>query len=287
MRRSLCTILFSLCSLSLPSLLWAQSANLERPVNGGIESGLGDVHGWKCTGTNLTYTIDNSAHIQLAYGLPRNDTVGSCGDANNGFIMQQNWNFLTPGQHTIRVFDDGAQFAEATFTVTTFGTEFLDGASGSCVLPNFPQFGTNAVVQWQESSQNFSVAQVQTGIPPGAYTAVGSETYSSCADPDLNGAAEYIGYLIDNSSGTTLSASTVFLYSDGSEVQAILTGTKSLFGDNVQGGFTANTFDGGVFVGNSAGLFQGTISAAQVFLSYNGIAPITKCLIVGSLQGVR
>lgn len=149
-----------LCLLALPSFLWAQTFNLEAPINGGKESGLGDVHGWKCTGTNLTYTINNSAHIALAYGILRNDTIGQCGDANNGFISQQNWNFLPPGQYTLRVFDNGVQFAQATFSVANLGTEFLSGASGTYQL-NFA--GQTVTIQWQENKQNFTITSATGG----------------------------------------------------------------------------------------------------------------------------
>lgn len=145
---------FHLC---YPSLLHAQTFNLEVPKHGGQESGLGDVHGWICFGTNLTYTLNNSAHIALAYGLPRNDTLGPCGDADNGFIAQQNWNFLPPGQYTIRVFNNGVQFTQATFTVVSLGTEFLSGAAASC---NTNLAGQNIILSWVEAKQNFVISHV-------------------------------------------------------------------------------------------------------------------------------
>lgn len=162
MRRDLFAVLLITSALCSPPLLWAQS-NLERPVNGGSESGLGDVHGWKCTGINLTYTIDTSAHFPLAYGIARNDTIGQCGDSNNGFVVQQNWNLIGTGTHTIRVFDNGVQFAQATFVVITLGAEFLEGANGQYVLPNFPFSGVDVTIRWQESSQNFVIYGVQPG----------------------------------------------------------------------------------------------------------------------------
>jgi hypothetical protein len=143
--------------LLLPQRAGAQ-AKLENPANGSFQSGLGDVHGWKCVKVgNLTYTIDNSAPLPLAYGLPRNDTVGPCGDSNNGFIVQQNWNLIGDGQHTIRVFDNGVQFAQAAFRVATLQTEFLEGASGRYRLNDFPEAGLSVVVRWDESLQNFVI----------------------------------------------------------------------------------------------------------------------------------
>jgi hypothetical protein len=55
------------------------------------------------------------------------------------------------------------QFAQATFAVTTLGTEFLQGASGQYILPNFPLPGVDVTIRWQESSQNFVINGVQPG----------------------------------------------------------------------------------------------------------------------------
>jgi len=59
------------------------------------------------------------------------------------------------------VYDDGVQFADVTFTVTTFGQEFLRGVSGRYPLPGFPQPGVTTTVRWQESAQNFFIQGVQ------------------------------------------------------------------------------------------------------------------------------
>src|SRR5712692_6536550 len=88
----------------LPALAWSQSS-LESPI--GFVSGLGDVHGWICSAGNLTFTIDNGPPGALIYGASRGDTQGVCGDSNNGFITQFNWNLVGSGQHTIRVFNNG------------------------------------------------------------------------------------------------------------------------------------------------------------------------------------
>jgi len=155
-------LLFLLWALT-PSLGWAQGA-LENPPDGSHQSGIGIVSGWKCTAGNLTFTIDGGPPAQLAYGISRADTQGTCGHSNTGFIAEENWNLAGNGQHTIRVYDNGQQFAQATFTVTTLGTEFLTGAEGTCTVPNFPQAGTEVTLQWQESTQNFVITAVTTGV---------------------------------------------------------------------------------------------------------------------------
>ena len=44
-----------------------------------------------------------------------------------------------------------------SFKVTTFGQEFLQGASGAYSLFNFPRRGSTAAIEWDQSSQNFVV----------------------------------------------------------------------------------------------------------------------------------
>jgi hypothetical protein len=130
---------------------------LENPPQGGFVSGISVISGWKCTAGTLTFTIDNGPPGTLVYGSSRTDT--SCGNPNNGFVALWNWNLVGTGQHTIRVFDDGVQFAQATFTVATLGQEFLSGVSGTCELPNFA--GHEVTLQWQEKLQNFAIVGVQ------------------------------------------------------------------------------------------------------------------------------
>ena len=52
----------------------------------------------------------------------------------------------------------GTEFARATVTVTTFGEEFPRGLSGEYTLDDFPRVGTDTVLRWQESQQNFVIS---------------------------------------------------------------------------------------------------------------------------------
>ena len=150
-------------SLVLPS--WAQGVLENPPPPTSFQSGIGIVSGWKCTGGNLTFTIDNGPAAQLAYGTSRNDTIPVCGDNNNGFGSLFNWNLVGDGQHTIRVYDNGVQFASAAFTVTTLGGEFLTGLRGKCDLDGFPHVDKDVSLQWQQSVQNFVIASVSDMDP--------------------------------------------------------------------------------------------------------------------------
>jgi hypothetical protein len=57
-------------------------------------------------------------------------------------------------------YDDGVEFARATFTVGTTGEEFLTDVSRRTVLDGFPSPGERAVLQWNESTQHFEIVTV-------------------------------------------------------------------------------------------------------------------------------
>jgi len=136
---------------------------LEIPAPGSIQSGIGIVSGWKCTGGRLTASFDNGEHLEVAYGTPRGDTLGVCGDRDNAFVMLWNYSNLADGEHTLRLFDDGVEFASSTFRTQTLGRKFL-GATHTTgqlefSLDNFPEPGqSNGVrIGWQTASQSFDI----------------------------------------------------------------------------------------------------------------------------------
>lgn len=133
----------------------AVTGSLENPGGASFQSGIGVISGWVCSAGQITLTIDGGAPFPAAYGTSRTDTVSICGDANNGFGRLINWNLLGSGTHTVRAFADGMQFGEATFTVTTLGTNFLTGVTGQYLLPDFA--GKDVTVRWQEGQQNFVI----------------------------------------------------------------------------------------------------------------------------------
>jgi hypothetical protein len=77
--------------------------------------------------------------------------------------VQWNWNLLRDGTHVLRAYDNGVEFASVTFAVATLGTEFLRGVSAQYRLPNFPYSGTDALIRWDENSQNFVIIGSQPG----------------------------------------------------------------------------------------------------------------------------
>ena len=141
--------------------LAASLANLESPYQGSFESGIGLIRGWICQANTVEIQIDGGERRRVAYGTARGDTLEVCGDADNGFGYTFNWNALGTGSHTLQAFADGAEFANVTFTVTTLGVDYLQGASGEYTLPNFPQAGKNVTVRWAEPHQNFVIVNYQ------------------------------------------------------------------------------------------------------------------------------
>ena len=132
----------------------AQAARLEIPGPGANLSGIGVISGWKCevTGT-ITVRIDGGTPIPMLYGSERDDTRSVCGDSANGFVAIFNWGLLADGIHTAVASDGAGEFAHSTFTVTTFGEEFVEGASGECRISDFPAPGESALFAWNEAIQ--------------------------------------------------------------------------------------------------------------------------------------
>lgn len=96
--------------------------------------------------------------LEAPYGTDREDSLEACGDQENGFGVVFNWNHLGDGKHTVRALADGVEFGSATFSVTTFGVNFLTDAQGEYLLSDFPDVGQQLRLVWQEATQNFAIA---------------------------------------------------------------------------------------------------------------------------------
>ena len=141
--------------------LTQSSAYLESPQQGSFESGIGLIRGWVCAANTIEIQIDGGTRQQVAYGTTREDTATVCGDTNNGFGYTFNWNRLGNGTHTVQAFADNVEFANVSFTVTTLGAEFLEGASGEYPITNFPETGKGVTLRWAEPHQNFTIINYQ------------------------------------------------------------------------------------------------------------------------------
>jgi hypothetical protein len=138
---------------------------LEDPHPGSFQSGIGLIRGWVCSASRVEVEIEGRGKITAVYGQPRGDTQAACGDSNNGFSAQVNWNDLGDGNYTVQALADGVEFGRAAFSVVTLGLgSFPTGLKGEAVLADFPQAGRHTTVEWQESQQNFVVIAAS---PPG------------------------------------------------------------------------------------------------------------------------
>ena len=161
-------LLRSCLGLLLLTPALSQAARLEIPGHGANLSGIGVISGWKCevTGT-ITVRIDSGTPIPMLHGSERGDTRSVCGDSANGFVAIFNWGLLDGGTHTAVASDGAGEFARNTFTVTTFGEEFVEGASGECRIPDFPAPGESALFAWNEATQGL-VLVPESSPPPTA-----------------------------------------------------------------------------------------------------------------------
>lgn len=142
------------------------AAVLENPTAARPYSGIGVISGWKCEAEGeLTVRFNEGDAIPLLYGAERPDVpaAGACPDADVGFITIWNWSILGQGEHTAVAYDDGTEFARATFTVGAPAEAFLEGVHRSALIEQFPAPGETTVLEWNQSSQHFEMVGVFAG----------------------------------------------------------------------------------------------------------------------------
>ena len=137
---------------------------LENPGPASFQSGIGVISGWTCDAEMVEIAL-NRVPQEAAYGTERLDTEPVCGDVDNGFGLLFNWNRLGDGEHEVVALVDGVELGRATVQVTTVGAgaeqEFLREAEGECSVEDFPMGGQTTTLVWQQSSQNFVIADVE------------------------------------------------------------------------------------------------------------------------------
>ena len=134
---------------------------LENPGPNAFQSGIGVLSGWVCEAETVELEIGTAGRQVAAYGTERFDTAAVCGDTDNGFGLLFNWNLLGDGEHEVVAFVDDVELGYATVRVTTLGQEFLRGAEGECVVEDFPGLGQSVLLEWQQTSQNFVITEVE------------------------------------------------------------------------------------------------------------------------------
>ena len=135
----------------------ALTGYLENPGHNSFQGGVGVLSGWVCEAEEVVIAIGTLAPQVAAYGTERLDTQDACGDTDNGFGLLFNWNLLGDGEHEVVAYVDDEELGRATVQVTTLGQEFLRGAEGECVVPDFPTPGETVTLEWQQNSQNFVI----------------------------------------------------------------------------------------------------------------------------------
>ena len=73
-----------------------------------------------------------------------------------------NWGNLDDGEHTAVAYDNGVEFARSTFTVVRASEEepFLRDVVAECMVPDFPDAGTNARFEWSTGTQHLELVKV-------------------------------------------------------------------------------------------------------------------------------
>lgn len=135
--------------------------NTEVPAMGSIQSGVGLIRGWACDARNVEIAFDDGERIPVAYGTSRKDTVGKCGDDNNGYGMVFAWGLLGKGTHQMKTFIDDNEVSDVSFEVAGLDDAFITGLSGTYELDDFPAPGESVTVEWSESDQNFIIIDKQ------------------------------------------------------------------------------------------------------------------------------
>ena len=153
MHRVMMAFVFA-CGLSSP----AWSAVIEVPAPNQVMSGISYFSGWKCVQGSLTARIDGGEPFALGSFHSRGDTREVCGDVDNGWIIQFNFNRLSQGMHTFEAFDDGTSFATVEFEVVHFDEEFKTDVGGNSVITLSD--GSSARVTWRENQQNVSITRI-------------------------------------------------------------------------------------------------------------------------------
>ncbi len=158
------------------------SGNLENPGSGSNVSGIFLFSGWVCDADKVEIVIDGGSGLEAAYGTDRADTLNVCGDRDNGFGLLVNLNLLETGKHEAVAYADGQEFGRAEFQSVRLSTgEFSKDLAGLGIIYNFPEFGKEIVVWWEEASQNFFIYEERETPNPGDIGGVWIDRFTDTA----------------------------------------------------------------------------------------------------------
>lgn len=151
------------CGVLLTPLAAMANGYLENPQSDSTQSGISIISGWHCTANEIEIKVDGVSIGGTGVGSVRNDTVPICGHNEGGYALLYNYNIPEPGEHVIQVFADGVLLDEREFkTVRSGGVPFLQGASGSVDVKDFPSVNKTTRLQWSQAKQSFDVVEVSS-----------------------------------------------------------------------------------------------------------------------------
>ena len=206
---------------------------LENPGAASFQSGIGVISGWTCDAEEVEIVL-NGEPQEAAYGTARLDTEAVCGDADNGFGLLFNWNLLGDGAHEVVALVDGVELDRATVMVTTLGAEFLRDVTGRCTAADFPTMDETVTLAWQQTQQNFVIAE--GAAPAGPANRTGRAGVGYLENPGPNSFQSGIGVI----SGWACEGTEVIIELNG-EPQPAAYGTERLDTEEACGD-TANGF---------------------------------------------
>ena len=144
--------------------------NIDNPQEGDIVSGIVAINGFHCAaseqGVRLQFdNIGTPTPISLTQRADILLPDGPCDDINDAFVATFSWALLSEGSHQLKFFlgTESTPFTTRNVNVVhaQSGTEFLTGAAGECRVTDFPTTGQDAIVEWRQSLQNFTIVDVQ------------------------------------------------------------------------------------------------------------------------------
>ena len=199
----------------------------ENPERVSSQSGIGVISGWVCDADKVEIEIrtesgDTKRYV-AGYGTERLDTEKECGDTDNGFGVLFNWNRLGNGRHRVVARVDGMMLGRSTVRVTMpdEDEEMLTGVQGTCEATDFPSPGETATLIWQESLQNFVIAE---GEAPAGTNHAGSMDMGFLENPGPNSFQSGLGVI----SGWVCESDEVLIKIGDFDPQLAASGTERL-----------------------------------------------------------
>jgi len=155
--KAIFTVALSAAAVTLSAGVYAEG-RLETPKDGTAISGKAIFSGWHCDATTIEIELPGGTKLLAASGTSRGDVKSTCGKSDVGFGLLFNMATLGAGEHTVKAYADGVEFAESTFTVTKLSEgEYVSGKSATTTVTDFPKAGHSITLAWEQTLQNFVI----------------------------------------------------------------------------------------------------------------------------------